>query len=153
MPKKSKGGNNTRRFAIKKLPIQYADTNISQIYGTIQEVSGPSQFKVKTILDEIRTCSMTGAVKNNGRLRLGDFVLIEPLSTNENGMYIIVFRYTPDQKKVLEKEGCITKKVDPSIVKEEEEEEDKGFVFEDEAKEKQMAKEMELINELFVDDI
>ena len=154
MPKHKKGANNTRMPVMKKLPIVYAELDIGQQYGTIKEPSGPSQFKVITINDDIKTCTLKVSVKANVRIKVNDFVLIEPLTEDENKMYQVIFKYTPEQKRILEKEGRVTKIIDPSGQTESpKEEKNDGFMFEKEAKERSMAQEMELINALFVDDI
>ena len=105
MPKHKKGNNNTRRLAPKKLPIEYAENNVAQEYGYISEVLGNCHFKINTIKNEIKTASLSGTVKRNGKIKTGDLVLIEPMTQNTDGKYQVIFKYTPDQKKVLEKEG------------------------------------------------
>ncbi len=156
MPKHKKGNNNTRRMAPKKLPIEYAENNIAQEYGHITEVLGNCHFKINTINNEIKTASLCGTVKRNGKIKIGDLVLIEPMTDNTDGKYQVIFKYTPDQKKVLEKEGHLVKLINPEDNKENAEPVDpvaSVFAFESEIKDAQMEKEMEIINDLFIDDI
>ncbi len=164
MPKKHKGNNNTRRMAPKKMPIEYAEDNISQEYGYITEVLGNCHFKITTIGNDIKVASLCGAIKRNGKVKTGDLVLIEPMTDNLEAKYQVIFKYTPDQKKILEKEGYLTKIINPeNIDKENNPPENiidaiktEAFAFENqerEAKEKLMEKEMEIINDLFVDAI
>jgi initiation factor 1A len=105
MPKKHKGNNNTRRTAPKKMPIEYAEDNVAQEYGYITEVLGNCHFKITTIGNDIKIASLCGTIKRNGKIKTGDLVLIEPMTDNLEAKYQVIFKYTPDQKKILEKEG------------------------------------------------
>ncbi len=132
MPKKSKGANNTRRMAPKRFPIEYADSKFDQMYGTVDSVLGECHFNVLALNNEIKRCSLKGTLKRCGRIRVGDTVLIEPMGGNN---YIIVFRYTLDQRKILEKEGHIGKSLDAAtslLQDSEDDENDDGFTFENE---------------------
>lgn len=100
-----------RKCPIRKMPIEYAAS--SQLYGYIEQVLGNCQFKIMTLDGELKTASPRNTIKKQSFLRLKDWVLIEPLSTNENGKYQIIFKYTPEQYKILEKEGCLKKPEDP----------------------------------------
>jgi initiation factor 1A len=161
MPKHKKGNNNTRRVAPKKLPIEYADKRIFQEYGYITDVLGNCHFKIKNIDGDDRIASLCGTVKRNGKIKTGDLVLMEPLTDNLESKFQVIFKYTPDQKKVLENEGQLIKIINPEIEnKENTSPEDANaaaisaaFAFESQAKEAQMEKEMEIINDLFVDNI
>jgi initiation factor 1A len=114
MPKHKKGNNNTRRVAPKKLPIEYAKDNVAQEYGYISDVLGNCHFKINTIKNEIKTASLSGTIKRNGKIKTGDLVLIEPMTQNTDGKYQVIFKYTPDQKKVLEKEGHLSTIIIPA---------------------------------------
>ncbi len=132
MPRKSKGANNTRRMAPKRQPIEYADNKYDQIYGTVDSVLGECHFNVMTINKELKRCSLKGTIKRCGRIRVGDTVLIEPFSENE---FRIIFRYTPDQRKTLEKEGHIVASLDAEkslLLDFDESEDEDGFTFEGE---------------------
>ncbi len=157
MPRHKKGNNNTRRLAPKKLPIEYAEDNVAQEYGYISEVLGNCHFKINTIKKEIKTASLCGTVKRNGKIKTGDLVLIEPMTENTDGKYQVIFKYTPEQKKVLEKEGKLSVITNTEIeTQKEEEPEDaaaSAFAFESDNVEKVIQKEMEIINDLFIDDI
>lgn len=159
MPKKHKGNNNTRRMAPKKLPIEYADKTVFQEYGYISDVLGNCHFKIKNIDGDERIGSLSGTVKRNGKIKIGDLVLIEPLTDNLNSKFQIIFKYTPEQKKILENEGLLIKIINNEN-KENINPEDANtnamaaaFAFESQAKDAQMEKEMEIINDLFVDGI
>jgi initiation factor 1A len=114
MTKHKKGNNNTRRVAPKKMPIEYAENSIAQDYGYITEVLGNCHFKINTINNEDRIASLCGTIKRNGKVKTGDLVLIEPMTDNLNGKYQIIFKYTQEQKKVLENEGKLVKIVNPN---------------------------------------
>jgi initiation factor 1A len=161
MPKKHKGNNNTRRMAPKKLPIEYADKSVFQEYGYISDVLGNCHFKIKNIDGDERVGSLSGTVKRNGKIKIGDLVLIEPLTDNLNSKFQVIFKYTPEQKKVLENEGLLIKIINPENENKENINPDDAnanamsaaFSFESQAKDAQMEKEMEIINDLFVDGI
>jgi initiation factor 1A len=105
MPKHKKGNNN-RRYTPKHMPFQTSDEDLGQLYGTVSAVLGNCQFKVTSLTGDIKTASIAGKIKNNNiRIRMDDFVLIEPLGETFDSKYQIIFRYTPDQKKTLEREG------------------------------------------------
>jgi len=117
MPKRKQGGtNNTRpkRCPIVRMPIQYADSKMSQLYATVDKALGSCQFSVITFNGDTRLAAPRGTIQKQGRIKTNDVVLIEPLSSNENGKYQIVFCYKPEQKKILEKEGHLKKIEDPS---------------------------------------
>jgi initiation factor 1A len=157
MPKHKKGNNNTRRMAPKKLPIEYANKAFSQEYGIIAEVLGNCHFKVNTINNETKIASLCGSIKRNGKVRIGDTVLIEPLTENSNGKYQIVFKYTPDQKKVLEQEGHLVKIIIPDFNNIESDNDDDTpddtFGFENDENDNKNEKTVEVINDNFIDDI
>jgi initiation factor 1A len=161
MPKHKKGNNNTRRMAPKKMPIEYADKSLFQEYAFIIEVLGNCHFKIKNIDGDDRIGSLCGTVKRNGKIKIGDLVLIEPLTDNLNSKFQVIFKYTPEQKKILENEGLLIKIVNPENENKENINPDDAntiamaaaFAFESKAKESQMEKEMEIINDLFVDGI
>jgi initiation factor 1A len=161
MPKKHKGNNNTRRLAPKKMPIEYADKSLFQEYAFIIEVLGNCHFKIKNIDGDDRIGSLCGTVKRNGKIKIGDLVLIEPLTDNINSKFQVIFKYTPEQKKILENEGLLIKIINPENDNNENiNQEDANanamaaaFSFESHAKDAQMEKEMEIINDLFVDGI
>ena len=137
MPAHKKGANNTRdgnRHRYKKTNnIIYGDEkSLGQIYGTVESVLGSCHFDVSTLNNGIKRCSLTGAIKSGSRIKVGDYVLIEPMDTNDKN-YLIIFKYSPEQKKLLEREGKINAPINNKIVHNEENKEneiDDGFEFE-----------------------
>ena len=129
MPPKKRGGNNNTRHRAKKQEMIRADEKICQMYARITDLRGNRQFTVETLAGDKKTASIRGSLQRT-RMRLTDLVLIEPLSDDLNGKWQIMFRYTQDQKSILEKEGVL------KIVDQEEEtnEEPEAFVFESEIK-------------------
>lgn len=105
MPLHNKTG---KRYHRKKLPIQYADDSVEQVYGKIEQALGNCSFYVRTIEGEQKVASLSGVMKKQGRARAGDVVLIEPMSEDINRKYQIIFRYSPEYVKILEKEGLLT---------------------------------------------
>ncbi len=156
MPKHKKGNNNTRRSAPKRYPIEYANKDLAQEYGCVSEALGNCHFKINTNNNENKIASLCGSLKRGGKIRIGDLVLIEPLTDNSNGKYQIIFRYTPEQKKVLENEGHLVKIKIPDINEfnsNDDDEDDDTFGFEGDEKDNQLEKTVEIINDNFIDDI
>jgi initiation factor 1A len=156
MPKHKKGCNNTRRGAPKRYPIEYANKDLGQEYGCISEALGNCHFKINTNNNETKIASLCGSIKRGGKIRIGDLVLLEPLTENSNGKYQIIFRYTPDQKKVLENEGHLVKIKIPDISEfnsNDDDEDDDTFGFAGDEKDNQLEKTVEIINDNFIDDI
>lgn len=150
MPLHNKTG---KRYHRKKLPIQYADGTLEQVYARIDKALGNCSFYVITFKEgEQKVASLSGITKKQGRAKTGDVVLIEPMSEDTNRKYQIIFKYSPDQVRILEKEGLL-KAVEES--KEEENEldelQDGEICFDgDEIEANTMVNE---IDENFVDDI
>ena len=138
MPRKGKFEN--------KSGFQYTDSSIGQFYGTVNKALGNCHFTVTTINEESKCASLSGNMKKGGRIKTGDFVLIEPITELETGKYQIIYRYTPKEKKILEKEGHL------KVVKDKEEKpEEDAFCFEgDQEKFEENALELD---SKFIDDI
>ena len=110
MPKRKQGGiNNTRPRGGKNKwkPIEYADPKFDQQYGTIKDAATAGEFNVITLNNDIKLAILKGSLKQT-RINKGDWVLIEPVSS-ENGKYRIMFKYTTEQYKSLEREGLLKK--------------------------------------------
>jgi len=142
MPLKKNKKNNTR--SKKNFDIIYADNDIGQEYGYIEKLFGNCHFKVISIENEERVASLSGIIKKRCKVHEWDLVLIEPVGNGENTKYQIIFRYTQDQKKILEKEGRL-KKVEKENV------EDNMFMFEGE--DEKATNETKDVDEWFIDDI
>ncbi len=138
MPRKSKGQRNNDHKPKGRVQLVFNDENLKpgQLYGTVENSLGSCHFEVKTVCNQTKRASLSGKIKTCSRIRLGDFVLIEQLSENEQSKYQIVFKYTPAQKKVLERDGKLgvlidsintTPSTDDTTILEQEDE----FVFED----------------------
>ena len=120
MPGRKQGGtNNTRprRCPIKWMPIEYPDPKMGQLYAVVDKPLGSCQFSVIALNNDIKLAAPRGTIAKQGRIRKGDWVIIEPLSANEDGKYQIVFKYTNEQYKCLEKEGQL-KKIDIPVAEE-----------------------------------
>ena len=131
MPQKGRGGHNNTRHRGKPKEMIRADKSIEQKYAKITDLRGNRQFTAETIEGDKKHCSIRGALQRV-KMRVGDLVLIEPLSDDLNGKYQIMFRYTTDQQSTLSKEGAL------NTVEQEEESDDEpeeAFVFESQLKE------------------
>ena len=124
-----------------KKPIEYATEG--QDYAQVTGVYGACHFKVTDLHNNSRRASLSGNAKTQGKVIEKSWVLIEPMSSNLNGEYRIVFLYNAQHIKCLEKEGILAKLVDPSKKDHDsdsdndmssDEEEEKQFVFEGQEK-------------------
>ena len=144
MPPKKKKINHTRNK--RTFDITYADRDIGQEYGYVEKLFGNCHFKVISIENEERVASLSGIMKKRCRVREQDLVLMEPMGDGESAKYQIIFRYTQDQKKILEKEGRLKK-----VETEKPEEVDNMFMFEGEQDKAQ--DETKEVDEWFIDEI
>ena len=144
MPPKKKKINNTRNK--RNFDITYADRNIGQEYGYVEKLFGNCHFKVISIENEERVASLSGIMRKRCRVREQDLVLMEPMGDGESTKYQIIFRYTQDQKKILEKEGRLKK-----VETEKPEVEDSMFMFEGE--QDKIKDETKEVDEWFIDEI
>ena len=144
MPPKKKKINNTRNK--RTFDITYADRNIGQEYGYVEKLFGNCHFKVISIENEERVASLSGIMRKRCRVREQDLVLMEPMGDGESTKYQIIFRYTQDQKKILEKEGRLKK-----VETEKPEVEDSMFMFEGE--QDKIKDETKEVDEWFIDEI
>ena len=144
MPPKKKKINNTRNK--RTFDITYADRDIGQEYGYVEKLFGNCHFRVISIENEERVASLSGIMKKRCRVREQDLVLMEPMGDGESTKYQIIFRYTQDQKKILEKEGRLKK-----VETEKPEDENSMFMFEGEQDKAQ--DETKEVDEWFIDEI
>ncbi len=131
MPRQKKGGINNTRIKKKWVPIEYANSSNGELYGEIEEALGSCHFKVKVNNTITKVASLCGSVKKGGKVKTGDIVLIQPLSDSK---YQIIFKYLPDHRKTLEKEGLIsasTKPVETTTQQQEESSDEDNFAFGD----------------------
>tara|TARA_B100001123_G_C14782167_1_gene817050 strand:+ start:177 stop:611 length:435 start_codon:yes stop_codon:yes gene_type:complete len=144
MPPKKKKINHTRNK--RTFDITYADRDIGQEYGYVEKLFGNCHFKVISIENEERVASLSGIMKKRCRVREQDLVLMEPMGDGESAKYQIIFRYTQDQKKILEKEGRLKK-----VETEKQEVEESMFMFEGE--QEKTKDETKDVDEWFIDEI
>ena len=144
MPPKKKKINNTRNK--RTFDITYADRDIGQEYGYVEKLFGNCHFKVISIENEERVASLSGIMKKRCRVREQDLVLMEPMGDGESTKYQIIFRYTQDQKKILEKEGRLKK-----VETEKQEVAESMFMFEGE--QEKTKDETKDVDEWFIDEI
>ncbi len=132
MPRQKKGGINNTRIKKKWIPIEYANSANGELYGEIEEALGSCHFKVKINNTITKVASLCGSVKKGGKVKTGDIVLIQPLTETK---FQIIFKYLPDHRKTLEKEGLIspsTKTVDTTTnVDEDDSDDEDNFEFGD----------------------
>jgi len=142
------------KFKRKNIEMKYADSN-GAIYGIVKQEMGNCRFKIETLNGEIKYATPEGVIKKHFKIAVDNFVLIEPISNDESSNYHIIFRYTPAQKKQLEKEGCLNKKIDP-IKKEEKERLETGIKTKEDivfGSVERVEDSLDLINDLFIDNI
>ena len=109
--------------------LQYADTKMEQKYAKVTKELGCRKFLCELLNGQERIASLSNGTarraSSNGvrRLRVDNWVLIQPIGSDVDGPQEIVTVYNNGQHKQLEQEGRL------AIVKEEKEEE-KLIIFE-----------------------
>jgi initiation factor 1A len=142
--------NKAKRFGRKKPMVLIDDPEEGQEFAIVEKELGNCHFIVKTLNELTYTASLTGNVKKSGRVLKDDLVLIEPLTENNDGKYIIVCKYTHEQRKMLEKKGKIIKKVNNNPQQQEQvQPQDDGFVFEDDVRRETERDQLQMVEELF----
>lgn len=158
MPKKNKGGiNNTRadkklarKCPILRMQLRYALE--TELYAMVKSPLGNCRFIVETLNGDKLCASARGTIAHQGRINVGDWVLIQSLNDDA---YIMTFKYTQEQYKCLDKEGILVKNVNPTKKEEVSEldagnaQDDDGFIFEGEKP--QDDGDMGIIEEMFGD--
>jgi hypothetical protein len=122
--------NNSKSKATKYTELLYADRKIFQEYYEITKELGSMRFIGKSPAGKQCVCSLPNGVAKRARnvgvnkLKLGFWVLAQPLSSNLEGVQEIVMVYTKRQSDTLQKEGHFSKYEEDKV------EEDLGYVFE-----------------------
>jgi len=126
MPRKSKGRKTSK--PAKSRGLIYADESNAQRYAKITKSQGgkPPKFEVELLNEQKRIASLpSGVARTVGRrVVVDDWILIQPLSGDIDGLQEIVVVYSKKEHNRLEKEGRL------AIVKEVKEEES-GLVIGD----------------------
>lgn len=119
MPRKSKGRKTSKPAKLRGLI--YADESNAQRYAQITKSQGgkPPKFEVELLNGQQRIASLPSGVARTVRRRVvvDDWILVQPLSGDIDGLQEIVTVYTKKEYHRLEKEGRL------AIVKEVKEEE------------------------------
>ena len=153
MPPHKKGAKTTR---IKRKQMIEPKDIVVPVYATVEKELGNCHFSVKCTDGQIKCASLTGSVKKYGKIRVGDFVMIQPISEDLDSKHQIVYRYTPEMKKILEKQGKIINIIDPSIQQNkntEEDEEDENISFDYNSTRDQLKIVAELFSMAQIDDL
>lgn len=145
MPKKFKKRKTNRPKRANTL--QYADKSLEQKYGRVVKELGCRNFSIELLDGQERMASLTKGVARRApkRLKIGDLVLIHPMSDDVYGMQEIVTIYGDRFEKQLRDEGKL------AIVKEKEVKKEEAFVIDD-----GQDKEAEIVfneNDLDIDDL
>lgn len=115
----------------RSIGLQYADAKMEQKYAKVTKELGCRKFLCELLNGQERIASLSSGTSrrasSNGvrRLRVDNWVLIQPIGSDVDGHQEIVTVYNNGQHKQLEQEGRL------AIVKEEKEEE-KLIIFEGE---------------------
>lgn len=151
MPPKRKGASRPTNRKFKSNEFKYPDKSIGQEIGIINKAKGNCRFSFTTINGEEKQGVLSGKMKKTPpRFKEKDYVIAEPLSSNENGQYQIIFRYSQNQIGTLKKEGflvSINNKTD-----EDNEINTTHFQFEDDAAKNDNGNKIE-IDETFLDNL
>tara|TARA_B110000908_G_C10266009_1_gene464046 strand:- start:3383 stop:3835 length:453 start_codon:yes stop_codon:yes gene_type:complete len=131
MPKKKKRSKNCR--PTKSKGLIYANASNEEKYAKVSKSQGgkPPKFECALLNGQIRICSLPSGTareaSRNGirKVKPDHWILVQPLSSDIDGVQEIITVYTNHQAKRLEKEGKL------SIVMEDSKEE-KNIMYEDE---------------------
>lgn len=79
----------------------------NQSLGVVEQRLGGSRMRVRCFDGKTRIVRIPGRLKRRLWIREGDIILVEPweLSSDEKGD--VIFKYRPNQVKVLEKKGLL----------------------------------------------
>lgn len=146
-PKRKKNNNCRRKFTTNEL--RYKDDTVGEQYGYVKKALGGCTFTVELLNNDEKRCILKGLLKKRTKIRIGQLVLIEPLTESKSGSYMIIHSYNDSDKSILKKENELT------IVKNEIQEEtpEEAFTFDADSNYQEMVNQLEELGEAFIDDI
>lgn len=80
-----------------------------EVLGVLEQRLGSSRTYVKCFDGKTRNCRIPGRLKRKLWVREGDIVLVEPWEFGGDEKGDIVFKYRPNQKEWLQKNGHLDK--------------------------------------------
>ena len=78
-----------------------------QSLGIVEQRLGGSRMRVRCFDGKTRICRIPGRLKRRLWIREGDVLLIEPWEISGDERGDVIFKYRPNQVKVLEKKGLL----------------------------------------------
>ena len=78
-----------------------------QSLGIVEQRLGGSRMRVRCFDGKTRVCRIPGRLKRRLWIREGDVLLIEPWEISGDERGDVIFKYRPNQVKVLEKKGLL----------------------------------------------
>ncbi len=79
----------------------------NQILGIVEQRLGGSRMRVRCLDGKTRIVRIPGRLKRRLWIREGDTLLVEPWEISGDEKGDVVFKYRPNQVKVLEKKGLL----------------------------------------------
>lgn len=106
MPGKKK--NNKKKKAVSngvQRELIRADLN-GQVYGKVEKLLGSGHFEILCIDGRSRRCRIRGSMRRRCRINVHDFVIIS-LREFDDSAGDIIYKYTSDEVRILQREGEI----------------------------------------------
>ncbi len=78
-----------------------------QSLGIVEQRLGGSRMRVRCFDGKTRVCRIPGRLKRKLWIREGDTILVEPWDISGDERGDVIFKYRPNQVKILEKKGML----------------------------------------------
>lgn len=78
-----------------------------EFLGIIEQRLGGSRMRVRCLDGKTRICRIPGRLKRRLWIREGDILLIQPWELKGDEKGDVIYKYRPNQVKVLEKKGML----------------------------------------------
>lgn len=83
-----------------------------EVLGVVEQRLGASKMRVRCMDGKNRLCSIPGSKKKYLWIREGDVVLVIPWELSGATKGDVVYKYKPNQVKVLKKKGLIKEEIE-----------------------------------------
>ena len=79
----------------------------NQIIGLVEQRLGGSRMRVRCLDAKTRICRIPGRLKRRLWIREGDVILVEPWEISGDTKGDVIYKYRPNQVKILEKRDML----------------------------------------------
>lgn len=97
--------NNQEQVGDEFVRVKFPRGN--QIIGIIEQRLGGSRMRVRCLDGKTRICRIPGRLKRRLWIREGDVLLVEPWEISGDEKGDVIYKYRPNQVKILEKKGML----------------------------------------------